>query len=87
MLSYYARCVDFCSATLFTDLEKFYERISHARLLDEAHASGLSTKLVYAAAQLSHDDQVRASDDLRFDARSMKQGVIQFHRTQIGEEV
>eukprot|EP00959_Pyramimonas_sp_CCMP1952_P198448 4151084-Pyramimonas_sp.AAC.1 len=42
----------FLNGTLFTDLSKFYERVSHGQLILEALAMAMAMRLVRAACQL-----------------------------------
>ena len=52
MYSYVARLNNFQVATLFTDLAKFYEYISHYHLMNEAQNTGMHLRLVLIACRL-----------------------------------
>eukprot|EP00959_Pyramimonas_sp_CCMP1952_P398428 8348353-Pyramimonas_sp.AAC.1 len=52
IMSHYAKTIDFDSGTLFTDVSKLYERISHYRLFEEAVAVDINLKLIYVACSL-----------------------------------
>eukprot|EP00959_Pyramimonas_sp_CCMP1952_P198700 4156115-Pyramimonas_sp.AAC.1 len=51
-MSHYAKTIGFDSGTLFTDLSKFCERISHYRLFEEAVAVDINIKLIYVPCSL-----------------------------------
>eukprot|EP00959_Pyramimonas_sp_CCMP1952_P026666 559487-Pyramimonas_sp.AAC.1 len=52
MMCEFARIERFHTGTLFTDLDKFYERVAPSILFGEAKATGFSLRLTRAAIQL-----------------------------------
>eukprot|EP00959_Pyramimonas_sp_CCMP1952_P047257 986170-Pyramimonas_sp.AAC.1 len=60
LLSAYARIHDMSSATLFTDLHKFYERIAHSVLVREGMATSFEYRILAAACSLYSGPRILA---------------------------